>query len=182
MNIKNILFIVILFTLSLYGELRGSIVVNATSSKLEALDLVKVLNAKGLDAKMETISSQYLVLIDLPKDIDKSLIVINKIKEDYSQSFKILVESTNENFDDIDVFDLLNKNRVDKNIIIRYIEAIAPEDRLLWLSIFIFSSILLVIFIIWIIQSYKVNKEQKRLQKRQMIIEKTLTNTKRDNE
>ena len=182
MNIKNILFIVILFTLSLYGELRGSIVVNSTSSKLEALDLVKVLNSKNLDAKMEIMSNQYLVLINLPKDIDKSLIAMNKIKKDYPQSFRILVESSNENFDDIDVFDLVEKNRVHKSIIGRYIEAIAPEDRLLWLSIVIFSSILLVVFIIWIIQNYKINREQKRLQKRQMNIEKTLSNTKWSNE
>jgi len=182
MNIKNILFIVILFTLSLYGELRGSIVVNSTSSKLEALDLVKVLNSKNLDAKLESISNKYLVLIDLPKDIDKSLIVINKIKKDYPQSFRIFVESASENFDDINVFDLVEKNRVHKSLISRYIEAISPEDRLLWLSILIFSSILLVIFIIWIIQSYKINREQKRLQKRQTNIEKTLSNTKRSNE
>ncbi|SHO80732.1 hypothetical protein MNB_SV-15-991 [hydrothermal vent metagenome] len=179
MKLKNILFIVILFTFSLYAELRSSIVAEATSNKVEALELIKVLKSKGFDTKLDKIDSKYLILINLPKDIDKSLLLINRVKQDYPNSFRIFVENNNDDINDIDVFDLIRKNGISsKNIISRYIDAIPPEDRLLWLSLLLFSFIILVIFIIWIIKSYKITKEQKRLQARQKNIERTLSNQK----
>lgn len=176
MRLKTLFILLVVVSFSFASNVRSVLVIKATKSTLEADDLVTTMLAQGIDVANERIGKYQLIVMELPKDENASILTIASIKKEFPDAFRLYLPKAEEQINVEKIVTTLRKDR--EGVAIEYLKHIPQEDLPLWGTLFFLIIVLLITLIKAYIQRRSIFKLQDKLSLRQKEIEKSISQEK----